>query len=411
VSQPRFTVQRLAWTDEALGTIPMPTRPMTLRASFGSGLTRREQDPPGIVWAVGDRGPNLKIKTMLQLYGAEWLKPLGGRSGAKVMPRLDLGPRIAQLRVHDDRVEVVSSLRLRDSQGEPVSGLPVPGGEHALSEPALDLEGSPIAPDPSGLDTEGIIALPHGGFIVGDEFGPSLVHLDAEARVLRRIVPANVALEGAQYPVERLLPAIASKRQLNRGFEAIAVSGDGKWLFMAFQSPLAHPDEAAHERARHVRLWRLDAATLEVIDQYLYPLDAPASFVRDAAKGELDWSDLKVSELTWLGEDRLLVLERASETTKIYQVTLTDQPTVDLRHLEIAMRPSVEELSGSGEDLPALTKELIFSSDDANEVAPDLEGMAILSPTELLLVNDNDFGVEGAETSFWKITFEEPVLR
>jgi hypothetical protein len=148
-----------------------------------------------------------------------------------------------------------------------------------------------------------------------------------------------------------------------------------------------------------------------VIDQYLYPLDAPASFVRDAAKGELEWSDLKVSELTWLGEDRLLVLERASETTKIYQVTLTDQPTVDLRHLEIATRPSVEELSGNGEDLPALTKELIFSSDDANEVAPDLEGMAILSPTELLLVNDNDFGVEGAETSFWKITFEEPVLR
>jgi hypothetical protein len=37
--------------------------------------------------------------------------------------------------------------------------------------------------------------------------------------------------------------------------------------------------------------------------------------------------------------------------------------------------------------------------------------MAILSPTELLLVNDNDFGVEGAETSFWRITFEEPVLR
>jgi hypothetical protein len=37
--------------------------------------------------------------------------------------------------------------------------------------------------------------------------------------------------------------------------------------------------------------------------------------------------------------------------------------------------------------------------------------MTILSPTELLLVNDNDFGVEGAETSFWKIRFEEPVLR
>jgi hypothetical protein len=30
--------------------------------------------------------------------------------------------------------------------------------------------------------------------------------------------------------------------------------------------------------------------------------------------------------------------------------------------------------------------------------------MAWLSETELLLVSDNDFGVEGAETSFWRLT-------
>jgi hypothetical protein len=31
--------------------------------------------------------------------------------------------------------------------------------------------------------------------------------------------------------------------------------------------------------------------------------------------------------------------------------------------------------------------------------------MTLLSATELLLVSDNDFGVEGAETSFWRIAF------
>ena len=36
--------------------------------------------------------------------------------------------------------------------------------------------------------------------------------------------------------------------------------------------------------------------------------------------------------------------------------------------------------------------------------------MVVLSPTELLLVNDNDFGVEGAETQFWKVIFEQPIL-
>jgi hypothetical protein len=29
--------------------------------------------------------------------------------------------------------------------------------------------------------------------------------------------------------------------------------------------------------------------------------------------------------------------------------------------------------------------------------------MILLSPKELLLANDNDFGVEGAETQFWLV--------
>jgi hypothetical protein len=408
---PAFRVQRLAWADEDLGSIALPHAEMKLRASFGSGLTRGEQDPPGIVWAVGDRGPNLKIKTMVEHYGADWLKPMAGQGGAKVMPRLDIGPRIAQLRVHADRVELVSSTRLTDAQGEPVSGLPVPGSEHAISEPALDLEGKAIAPDPSGLDSEGIARLPDGGFIVGDEFGPSLVRLDAEGRILARMVPSGVSLEGARYPVQPLLPALAGKRQLNRGFEALAVSGDGKWLFLAFQSPLAHPHEDTHARARHVRLWRLDAVSFELADQYLYELDAPETFVRDTRKGSLQRSDLKVSELTWIGGDALLVLERASETTKIYRVDLAGAQGIGREHLDVRTRPTIEEMSAAGEDLPCVAKQLIFSSDDAPEIAADLEGMAILSPSELLLVNDNDFGVEGAQTSFWKISFEEELLR
>jgi hypothetical protein len=36
--------------------------------------------------------------------------------------------------------------------------------------------------------------------------------------------------------------------------------------------------------------------------------------------------------------------------------------------------------------------------------------MALLSPSELILVNDNDFGVEGAETSFWRVSFDQPIL-
>ncbi|MGA9581922.1 MAG: esterase-like activity of phytase family protein [Allosphingosinicella sp.] len=406
----RRSVERLDWADEELGEIELPKRVLRLRSGFGSGLSRRAGDPPGIVWAVGDRGPNIKVKDAVELYGLDRLERLLSEDGAKIMPRLDIGPAIAELRVEGGRVELVRSLPICDAEGRPVSGLPVPGGPHKRCEPAFGLDGAPLQPDPSGLDTEGIAAREDGGFWVSDEFGPSLVRLDDDGRVLKRLVPKGTDLDDAGYEVDACLPAIAARRRLNRGFEAIALSPDGKWLFVAFQSPLAHPDEAAHEQARHVRLWRLDPETGAVAAQYLYPLDPPGSFRRDGGKKPLERSDLKVSELCWVGEDKLLVLERGSETTKIYKVAPADALALPPEHLELDTRPTVEELSAEDIGLPVLAKTLLFSSDDAPEVGPDLEGMAILSPTELLLVSDNDFGVEGAETGFWRVRFDQPLL-
>lgn len=407
-----WTVERLVWTDPSLGEIELPKAAMKLTAGFGSGLATRAGDPPGTVWAVGDRGPNLKVGTVVRRYGLDGLEPLRIVAGAKIMPRPDLGPAVAELRVTDGRVELVRSLPLKDSVGRPVSGLPPPGSRHARREPAFDLDGRPLPPDPSGLDTEGIAALPDGGFWVGDEYGPSLVRLEPDGRVLRRLVPQGSGIAGAAYPVEERLPAIAARRQLNRGFEAIALSPGGEWLFLAFQSPLAHPDEAAHQQGRHVRLWRLDSATGAFAAQYLYPLDPPGTFRRDQAREPLGLSDLKVSELCAAGPDRLLVLERGTETTKIYAVTLSPPFELDPSHLDPATRPTVEQLSARDDDpgLPVLAKRLLFSSDDAPEVAADLEGMAILSPHELLLVNDNDFGVEGAGTAFWRVRFDQPLF-
>jgi hypothetical protein len=368
---------------------------MRLSASFGSGLTRRRGDSPDTVWGVGDRGPNLKVKVALERYGLEHLRGFAEAQGAKVMPRPDLGPAIAELRILDERVELVRTIALTNEDGSPVSGIPTPGGAHAKCEPALSLEGERLEPDPNGADTEGIAALADGSFFIGDEYGPALLKVGADGRVQTRWNPGT-------------LPRIAGARQLNRGFEAIALAPDEAWLYLAFQSPLAHPDQQAHERARHVRIWKLDARTGAVAAQYLYPLDPPGSFRRDCARDEFGRRDVKVSEIVVEAEDRLLVLERGSETTKIYRVSL-DSP-LDPCHLDIETRPTIEEISGKGEALPEVGKQLMISTDHHPQVAADLEGMVVLSPRELLLVSDNDFGVEGAETSFWRLSFEESVF-
>jgi hypothetical protein len=409
VSTP-WTIKQLAWSDPAFGTVEAPRQPMRILGGFGSGLSIRAGEG-GTVWAVCDRGPNLKLETAIKRYGFTQFEGFEGGSDAKIMPRLDLGPAIAELRVGEDRVELVRTIRLANREGVPLSGLPIPASAHAQCEPALDLDCNLLEPSPDGLDSEGLAALPNGGFWVSDEYGPSLLKVDAEGRVELRLLPSGIQLAGAGYPCRSSLPAIAARRQLNRGFEGVALSPSGRWLFVAFQSPLAHPGKAAHEQARHVRLWRLDAETGEVAAHFAYPLDEPESFLRDNAKEEVGRKDLKVSEIAALGEDSLLVLERSSETTKIYRISLGGPQALPEEHLEEATRPTLEQLSASTDfPLAELSKELLFSSDHAPQVAADLEGMAVLSPSRLLLVNDNDFGTEGAETSFWRIDFAAPVL-
>ncbi len=390
-------VERLAWRDPEITRLAFPKAEMIVRHGFGSGLAVRAGDPPGHFWAIGDRGPNIKVRDAIRLYGLDDLAPLAGVSGAKVMPCLDVGPTLAELRVVGDAVELIRILPLTTADGRSVSGLPNPGSDQLLSEPVFDVRGEPIAADPNGLDTEGLVAMSDGGFWAGDEFGPSLVRIDPAGTVTQRLLP------GAP------LPPIAARRQLNRGFEALAMSGDEAALYLAFQSPLAHPDEAAHRAARHVRIWRLDADTGRVTAQFAYPLDPPESFARDVAAGDFDRSDVKVSELLWLPGDRLLVLERGSRTTKLYLCALDVAP-LDSAHFDIATRPTLEELSAAdAPDFPVLDKTLLFASDDHPEVSADLEGMVLLSDRELLLVNDNDFGVEGAETAFWRVTLKDPI--
>jgi hypothetical protein len=107
----------------------------------------------------------------------------------------------------------------------------------------------------------------------------------------------------------------------------------------------------------------------------------------------------------------LLVLERGSLTTKLYRVRLDEALALPAEQLDVATRPTLEERSGGGEPLPALAKELLFSSDNHPQIGADLEGVALLSDRELILVSDNDFGVEGAVTGFWRLRFDQPILQ
>ena len=124
-------VTRLGWTDAPLCDIPLPTATMRLTRSLASGLTRCPDDPPGTIWGVGDRGPNIKPAIAADRYGCEDLRALSAIDGAKIMPLPDSGPAIARFRIEGDTVHLEGAHNLATQDGTPISGRPVPHGPHA----------------------------------------------------------------------------------------------------------------------------------------------------------------------------------------------------------------------------------------------------------------------------------------
>lgn len=407
-------VKRLVWTDVPLADIVLPKGMMRLTRSVASGLCQSPTDPADIFWGVGDRGPNIKPAAVADRYGTEHLRALARTDGAKIMPLPSTGPALARFRISGEAVIMEAVIDIADSLGNPISGIPVPDGAHSEIEPVYDLSGKPLGTDPNGADSEGITAMPDGSFWIAEEYGPSLLRVARDGRVLVRWVPlGQLALfDGATYPVIEKLPALASARKLNRGFESIAASSDGKSLYVAFQSPLSHPDREAHERSRHVRIWHLDTVSGALIAEYVYPLENKETFRRDVADGEVVGSDIKISEMQLTMDGQLLVLERISKSCKIYRVELNSlfaAPTT-LSHPET--RPTLEQMSRKDLDdagIVVLEKSLIFSSDDFPDICADIEWMILLGSDALLLSNDSDFGIEGAETQFWRVSLKNPV--
>jgi Esterase-like activity of phytase len=359
-------VERLAWRDIPVATLDLPKARLNLTLGLGSGLTTRG----GRLFAVTDRGPNLFVPDAIDQYGVVALEPVRGLKHAKVLPLPDDGAEIVELRVEGSAVCAVGRAPLRAGTGVRLSGRATPG---CAAEPLYDLRGEPLAADVLGADVEAIAAI-EGGFFLAEEYAPSLLKADERGVVRERWAPAGMeaALAHPDVAVRGVLPARAAERRGNRGLEALCASGDGAWLYAGFQSALAGADE------RYALIWKLNAASGEMVSEHRYPFDEPASFARDAARRKVGWQDLKVCELVWAAEDRLIVLERIAHTSKLYMVALAELPA----------------------------KRLLFSSDDATEIGSDIEGVAMLAADTLLLASDNDFGVEGAETGFWRITFD-----
>ncbi len=331
---------------------------------------------PGEFWTVTDRGPNGQIK----IDGVN----------RRTFPVPGFDPAIVKVKVAGSKLQVLNAIPITTRSGAPVTGL---SNQASRDEIPYTYDASTrLELNPNGLDTEGIVRAHDGTFWLVDEYSPSLVHVSARGNVLARYVPKGLSLTGADYPVIEALPSIFLTRKGNRGFEGLAQLPGGD-LVLAVQSPLLNPSKAVGEASRTTRLLRFSPHRGKVTAEYAYQFD-PVGVVDP---GEDDTTELKISSVVAAGPETLLVQERTDNAARLQRVVLESRYDIlGSRWDDPATTPSLEALTTP----PVLPKKLFLDLNTIPGVPKKIEGVALVNPSTLAVINDNDFGMTDGPAAF-----------
>lgn len=387
---------------QVMAPIAMPGgKTLNYTIGIGSGAFRHPSDPDNVIWTIGDRGPNMTCPEAGKLLSAEIEALCRKAKAGRVYPSPAYVPSIYKVELDRNarRFRVIETIPVKTKSGRPIAGLLNPQ-TIATKDTGLDLSGAVLPDNADNLDLEGIVRLSDGTFWVGEEMGPSIAELSADGRILRRFVPAD---QGADYRTSEaeivpVLPAILSKRQGNRGIESLAISPDEAFLYFIVQNPLANPDAKAYADAKNTRLFKFDRKAGKLVGEWVYQLDDPMSFALDPSSKQ---NDPRISELTALGPDRLLVLERTEKTTKLHEISLDGATNIlGTKWDEAATSLSLEQENDAVKlGIAPVRKTLRFDTARDFKDAPEkIEGVAFLGDGAMVLINDNDFGIRGDAT-------------
>jgi hypothetical protein len=222
------------------------------------------------IYGLADRGPNADGRT----------------AGEKVLPIPAFHPQIAKLKLGDGVASLEQIITLTGKDGAPLVGLIDPRA--ASGESLIDLNGNRLPASDHGLDGEGLVAMPDGTFWVSDEYGPFVVHFDANGKELERFSP-----------YDGTLPRELSLRSPNQGMEGLTITPDGGTLVGIMQSALNTPGLAGSPRSVPLtRIVTINLANRGDVHEYLYPLANPQQ------------TKVAVSEIAALSATTFLIDER-----------------------------------------------------------------------------------------------------
>jgi hypothetical protein len=348
-----------------------------LLGSIGSDLWHGTKDARDEFWMVTDRGPNGQIAVEKRNRRTFWVP--------------EFNPTIVRVKTEGKSIRILEAIPIVGQSGKPVTGLP---NLKDVDETPYNYSAQELLPfNVNGLDTEGLVRTSAGDFWIGEEYSPSLVHADRTGKVLKRYIPEGLNLEGTDYPVAKVLPAIYGKRKINRGFEGLALSADEKTLYVVLQSPLLNPDRKTGDVSRNTRVLVFDIPSERVTAEYVYRFDVSKEFDPNP-KNTPD--EMKLSGVVVLNPTTLLVLERTDLVAKLYSVDMTKSTNIlNSQWSDPKTVPTLESLADpASADVRVLPKTLILDLSSIEGMPEKIEGIALLDRNTIAVANDNDFDSE-----------------
>jgi hypothetical protein len=395
---PRISLSQFgnpACTPEALEQAKQNGLKFTDLPSIGSGLAKCGNNE---FYGITDRGPN-------------------GKSGAddegashRIFPLPQFCPAIVRFKLTDHEIRITQFIPLRDTAKKLITGLNnLPGEEPLYESPTAKI---PIPMDQNGVDLEAIRLLPDGNFLLSEEYSPSILVVAADGRVLMRYTPTSKPLPNATYPVRAILPDIFTRRRVNKGFENLALSADGRYAYAILQSPMGDATQPEYADSRMIRALKLDVShplDAKMVGEYLLPASQPHDYIEKQKQSKISWSDAD-----WVAPDELLVLERAKGTAKLLLVDLRKATNILGRKEEagLTLESAGTDLAAHGIQAGSATE--VFSTHDVPGITSDkIEGVSILDSTTVALANDNDFGIgenaTGEPSMVWIVHLGKPL--
>ena len=215
------------------------------------------------------------------------------------------------------------------------------------------------------LDIESFQQAPDNSFWFGDEFGPFLLHTSQQGIVLEPPFP----LPGVMAPENPFLGTLTATARSSGGFESLALSPDGRWLYAMLEKPL---NNGLLDRLAVYRFDLQDKRFNPLTPVWHYPLENGEH--RVGALLMTDWSRFIAVERDRLQGDQ-------ASFKRIYEIKLETQPgqpaTAKTLLLDLLAIPDPAGLaSNSG----------VFRYPFAT-----IEGLARYDHQTLAVINDNNF--------------------